>query len=53
MEEVNFVARSCSWMWCKWFFVKSVISLYSCLELYNLVGNSKNMTDIGLVNIWT
>jgi hypothetical protein len=31
--------------------VGSVISLHSLLELYNLVGILKNMTDIGLLNI--
>jgi hypothetical protein len=53
IEEVNFLVHSWSWLWCKWFFVGSVISLHSLLELYNLVGISKNMTDVGLVNIWT
>jgi hypothetical protein len=33
--------------------VGSVISLHSLLELHNLVVNCKNMTDSGLVYVWT
>jgi hypothetical protein len=31
--------------------VGSIILLDSCLELYNLVGDFKNTTNMGLVNI--